>query len=149
VAGILTKTRQGLVVKGRREQFLILLSFGVTFLLARTVVQLQSSGYLPILATDPHIHHLVPGIFLTLIGGYLGIAFSRLRGVNLFAAVIFGIGAALTLDEFALWLNLKNVYFEEAGRRSVDVVILTATLFGLIFLISEAHDHAWFPFKKS
>ena len=42
--------------------------------------------------------------------------------------MIFGIGAALTLDEFALWLNLRDVYWEREGRLSVDAVIITVTL---------------------
>ena len=42
--------------------------------------------------------------------------------------MLFGIGAALTLDEFALWLNLKDVYWEKEGRRSIDAVIFAAVL---------------------
>ena len=39
-------------------------------------------------------------------------------------ALLYGVGAALTLDEFALWLNLQDVYWEREGRKSVDVVLL-------------------------
>jgi len=46
-------------------------------------------------------------------------------------SALFGVGAALTLDEFALWLHLKDVYWEQAGRRSIDAVILAATVCGL------------------
>jgi VanZ family protein len=45
--------------------------------------------------------------------------------------VVFGIGAGLTLDEFALWLNLRDVYWSEEGRRSIDAVIFAATLSGI------------------
>jgi hypothetical protein len=146
---VVRQTHQGLINRGRLEQFLILLSFGVTFVLARIIVYLQTIGSLPVIfRTDPHIHHLVPGILLTILGGYLGIAFYGSRKINLLAAILFGIGVGLTLDEFALWLNLRDVYFEEAGRASIDAVIITATILGLIFLISEAHDHRWFPFRK-
>src|SRR6266852_5216533 len=43
-------------------------------------------------------------------------------------AILFGVGAALTLDEFALWLNLQDVYWERQGRVSVDVVLIFAGL---------------------
>jgi hypothetical protein len=49
-------------------------------------------------------------------------------------AVLFGVGAALTLDEFALWLNLEDVYWAKQGRSSVDAVIVFATLLGMILL---------------
>ncbi len=39
-------------------------------------------------------------------------------------SVLYGVGAALTLDEFALWLNLEDVYWERQGRESIDAVIL-------------------------
>ena len=45
-------------------------------------------------------------------------------------AIIFGIGAALTLDEFALWLHLDDVYWSEQGRQSIDAVIVFAIVSG-------------------
>jgi hypothetical protein len=50
------------------------------------------------------------------------------------AAVLFGIGVGLVLDEFALVLHLDDVYWTEQGRQSVEVVVLTAALAGLMFL---------------
>src|SRR5690348_15885390 len=47
---------------------------------------------------------------------------------------LFGVGAALTLDEFALWLDLKAVYWSAEGRRSVDAVIVASTILGIIAL---------------
>ena len=43
-------------------------------------------------------------------------------------ALLYGVGAALTLDEFALWLNLKDVYWDHEGRRSIDAVVLFGAL---------------------
>ncbi|HYL08660.1 MAG TPA: hypothetical protein VEU76_08915, partial [Candidatus Udaeobacter sp.] len=71
-------------------------------------------------------------------------------GSNLLAsvtAVAFGVGAALTLDEFALWLNLKDVYWENAGRASVDAVVIFGALlsvgvWGGPFLAAVA-SHLW------
>jgi hypothetical protein len=82
-----------------------------------------------------HIHHLVWGILILLFIGYgwlldlgrkhtpLSIFFSRLMAVS------YGAGAALTLDEFALWLNLDpEAYWTRQGRVSIDAVILFAGL---------------------
>jgi len=86
---------------------------------------------------------MVPGIILLLISGYIGISFWSHNRLRLLVAVLFGIGAALTLDEFALWLFLKDVYWAKQGRDSVDAVIIGILLLTLSFLLSEVHDHAW------
>lgn len=78
-----------------------------------------------------HIHHLVWGILLLLVAGYLGAVERPGEPWSQIAIVAFGIGAGLTMDEFALWLNLRDVYWEEAGRRSIDAVIVVAILAGL------------------
>jgi hypothetical protein len=49
-------------------------------------------------------------------------------------AVLFGIGTGLTLDEFALWLNLKDVYWERQGRASIDAVVIAAAVSGLLLI---------------
>ncbi len=56
-------------------------------------------------------------------------------------SVLFGVGAALTIDEFALWLFLRDVYWEAQGRTSVDAVIITIVILTIAFIISEIHDH--------
>jgi hypothetical protein len=66
-----------------------------------------------------HIHHMVPGILLVLITGYLSNAIS-FRSGRTTVAVFFGVGAALTLDEFALWLHLRDVY--RMAKRVVDML---------------------------
>jgi hypothetical protein len=81
-----------------------------------------------------HIHHLVWGILLLLIVGYVGVTVAPDSPWHEILAVLFGVGAGLTLDEFALWLNLKDVYWSEQGRRSVDAVIVAACLSGMILV---------------
>ena len=58
-------------------------------------------------------------------------------------AVLFGIGAALTIDEFALWLYLDDVYWEKEGRYSVDAIIIVALILTITFILGEAYDHSW------
>jgi hypothetical protein len=94
-----------------------------------------------------HIHHLVWGILLLIATGYVGVAVAPDSPWREFTAVGFGIGLGLTLDEFALWLNLKDVYWEEQGRQSIDAVIVTAALvtiavLGLSFWI-DVYRPAW------
>ena len=79
-----------------------------------------------------HIHHLVWGILLLLITGYgwlleagTGDAGSR-TWVGRVMSMAYGVGAALTLDEFALWLNLRDVYWEREGRSSFEALSLFA-----------------------
>jgi hypothetical protein len=81
-----------------------------------------------------HVHHLVWGILLILGVGYVSIAFAPDPPGREILAVLFGIGAGLTLDEFALWLNLEDVYWSEKGRASIDAVIIAGGLAGLLLV---------------
>ena len=79
-----------------------------------------------------HIHHLVWGILLLLVVGYgwlLQVGTGTARS-NVWVArticMAYGVGAALTLDEFALWLNLRDVYWEREGRESFEAMALFA-----------------------
>jgi hypothetical protein len=118
----------------RRERlFLASLAFLVTFAIVRGITHLIRAGVGPfhnVTSGGLHIHHLVWGILLLLIVGYvwlieLGTGSSWLASVS---AIAYGVGAALTLDEFALWLNLQDVYWTGAGRASIDAVVLFAGL---------------------
>lgn len=83
-----------------------------------------------------HVHHLVWGIFAMMIFGWVGVVDDPTHPWREIIAVFFGIGVGLTLDEFALWLELKDVYWEKEGRKSVDAMIVAACLaaMGLIGL---------------
>jgi hypothetical protein len=74
------------------------------------------------------------GILLMLVVGYAAIAIEAESAWREILAVLFGIGAALTLDEFALWLNLEDVYWSEKGRSSIDAVIVASGLAGLVLV---------------
>ena len=130
--------RDGIVDTGRETQFLFFVSFLVTFGFIRTsahMIRAQVSwwpGNVSVGGT--HIHHLVWGILLLLAAGYGGVAIHPGDPWRDILAVLFGIGTGLTLDEFALWLNLKDVYWEKQGRRSIDAVVIAAALSGMLLV---------------
>ena len=84
-----------------------------------------------------HIHHQVWGILLVLVVGLLEFRFSPQSPWQEVLAVLFGAGAALALDEFALWLHLQDVYWTEEGRKSIDAVMV-ACVIGLALLASTS-----------
>jgi hypothetical protein len=77
-----------------------------------------------------HIHHLVFGIVAMMVAGFVGFAVQPGDPWLEILAAIFGIGMGLTLDEFALWLYLEDVYWSEEGRSSVDAVIFAVIIGG-------------------
>ena len=110
-------------------------SFFVTFAIIRTLVHVfrGSQPPLEIWVAGIHLHHYVMGIGLLLAVGYLwlvqiGTGASEARGLGRVTALLYGIGAALTLDEFALWLHLDDVYWQPKGRVSIEAVILFGAL---------------------
>jgi hypothetical protein len=79
------------------------------------------------------VHHLVFGIVLLLVCGFVLALQPGSPWLEIVAGG-FGIGAGLTLDEFALWLHLEDVYWAEEGRRSVDAVVVAALIGGLLLM---------------
>jgi hypothetical protein len=124
---------------GKEGEFLVLASFLVTFLIVRLITHGIRAGRGPLRnlrIRGWHVHHLVPGIVLLLVTGYLAVAVDSQVGRRT-VAICFGAGAALTLDEFALWIHLRDVYWEREGRRSIDAVMVAASLGGLVLIGSE------------
>ena len=145
---LLQLTRLGFLIRTsipdrpRRRMFIASVAFLITFVGVRVLVsriEHHEGHFQYVVVRGMHIHHLVWGILILLLVGYgwlmdLGrshsptsIFFSRLMAVG------YGVGAALTLDEFALWLNLEpDAYWSREGRLSIDAVIL----FGSILAVS-------------
>jgi hypothetical protein len=124
---------------GKEYHFLILLAFLVSWGFIRTsahMIHAQVSWWPGNVQTKggTHIHHLVWGILLVLSMGYLGLSFDLAAPWIELVAIGFGIGMGLTLDEFALWLNLKDVYWSQQGRRSIDAVIVATTVTGMVLV---------------
>ena len=121
----------------RRERlFLAWLAFGVTVGVVRLitfVIRSQPTGPVRnVTFGTVHVHHLVWGILLLLLVGFvwlmeIGVGSSWVASLT---AITFGVGAGLTLDEFALWLNLSDVYWQQQGRESLEAI---AFFFGLLF----------------
>jgi hypothetical protein len=138
IASIGSLYQEGIVDTGREPQFLFFISFLLTFGFIRTsthMIRAQVSwwpGNVSVGGT--HIHHLVWGILLLLIFGWVGLAVAPPSPWHEVAAVLFGVGAGLTLDEFALWLNLKDVYWSKEGRKSIDAVIIAAAFTGIVLI---------------
>ncbi|MEV0677943.1 hypothetical protein AB0I60_15645 [Actinosynnema sp. NPDC050436] len=116
-----------------------LLGLVVTFVLIRISVRLIRAKvrWWPgnIKPGGTHIHHVVFGTVFMLLGGVLGLAApDDEHGLRVSAAALMGVGAALVLDEFALILHLRDVYWSKDGRLSVDAVFLAVGLTGLLLL---------------
>jgi uncharacterized membrane protein len=130
----------GLLSKeGTRAGLLVLAGMLGSFLFIRTSARLMRSPKVPwwpgSVETEGglHVHHLVFGIILMLLAGFLLAVQIASPGLEIVAA-LFGIGAGLTLDEFALWLHLEDVYWSDEGRSSVDAVVIAALVAGLILM---------------
>ena len=121
----------------RRRMFIASVSFLVTFAGVRILVHRivnHESHFQWVVVHGMHIHHLVWGILILLLVGYgwlldlgrshspMSIFFSRLMSVG------YGAGAALTLDEFSIWLDLDPDAYWSHGRLSIDAVILFGSL---------------------
>lgn len=137
---VLHLTKLGLLIhqhipdRPQRRLFLASVSFFITFLAVRLLVasithHIGPFGYVEM--GGHHIHHLVWGILLLLLSGYAELAEVGTKDTPLsilasrLLAMSYGIGAALTLDEFALWLNLDPMaYWSREGRESIDAVVL-------------------------
>ncbi len=127
----------------RERRFLAALAFYLSFAIVRLLAHAIRSGIGPfhnIEVGGRHIHHLVLGIVILLVVGYgwllqVGGDLNAKSHVSArIMPILYGVGAALTLDEFALWLNLEDVYWTQQGRASIDAVLLFGALLILALL---------------
>jgi hypothetical protein len=125
---------------GQRAGFVALAAFLGTFLFIRTSARLMRSPKVTwwpgSVTTDSglHLHHLVWGIVLIMLSGFVSFAANTVSPWNEVLAAMFGIGCGLTLDEFALWIYLRDVYWAKEGRASFDAVVMATVLGALIIL---------------
>ncbi|HKQ58994.1 MAG TPA: hypothetical protein VJY35_14105 [Candidatus Eisenbacteria bacterium] len=147
----------------RERMFLSSLAFFVTFGVTRLITFAARENILqhPVISyRGAHVHHLVPGILLLLGVGWGWLLTAGVHGrqtshaMARMLSLVYGVGAALTLDEFALWLNLEDVYWEEQGRASLDAVamfggIISIGLWGGPFLRAVGRQFARFGRRRA
>ncbi|OZF02382.1 hypothetical protein CH302_05690 [Rhodococcus sp. 15-2388-1-1a] len=132
--------QHGVIDHGRLPLLCFLLGLLVGFLLIRLSVRMIRADvkWWPgnITPGGQHIHHVVFGIVLMLLAGIglIAVYVDGSESVGAVLAAIFGIGAALVLDEFALIFYLRDVYWSEQGRTSVDAVFAAVGFTGLLLL---------------
>jgi len=129
---ILAEEKQGL--------FLVLVGFILSFGFIRMSTRLMRSpkvSWWPgsvVSEGGVHVHHLVFGIVTMMASGAVGFSVLGDSPYAEICAFLFGVGAGLTIDEFALWVYLEDVYWSEQGRVSIDATVIAAAAMGLILL---------------
>jgi len=120
--------------------FLVLVGFILSFAFIRMSTRLMRSPRVPwwpgsvVSESGVHLHHLVFGIVTMMIAGVVGFTVLGDSPYAEICALFFGIGAGLTIDEFALWVYLDDVYWAEQGRSSIDATVIAAAGMLLILL---------------
>jgi hypothetical protein len=126
---------QHIVLAGKETLVLILLAFLLTFALTRLYTRLaRAYGWGSGSVHGVHLHHMVVGIIMVLATGLIALAAPPGEPWFDVVGIAFGVGAALTLDEFALWLYFRDVYWSEEGRVSIDAMIMGLVLAGLLLV---------------
>ncbi len=131
--------QQSVVDPGRLRLFCFFVAFIAAFAFIRFSVRMIRAQvkWWPgnVTPGGVHVHHAVFGLVFMCVGGVGGLAVQNSdSGWAAVAAALLGIGMALLLDEFALVLFLKDVYWSEQGRLSVEVVFIAVALCGLALL---------------
>jgi hypothetical protein len=121
--------RAGLILLG-----MMLLSFGFIRFSTRMIRAEVSWWPGNVTPGGLHIHHLVFGIVMMMFAGFAAFAVQPSSPWFEICAGVFGVGMGLTLDEFALWLHLEDVYWSEEGRSSVDAVVFAAIIGGALIV---------------
>jgi hypothetical protein len=126
--------------------FFVLLGFLVSFGFIRMSTRLMRSPRVPwwpgSVVSDGglHIHHLVFGIWLMIGAGTVGFWFFGQDPWFEICGLLFGVGAGLTVDEFALWVHLDDVYWTQEGRSSIDAAVISVAAMGLVLLGFQPFD---------
>src|SRR5579875_707241 len=103
-------------VRGQRAGFVLLAAFVLSFIFIRTSARMNRSQRFPWWP------------------GFVNFAWDPGSPLNEILAALFGIGVGFTLDEFALWIYLRDVYWAEEGRSSFDAVVIATVFAGLILV---------------
>jgi hypothetical protein len=135
-----------LVAHDRQWIFLVLLGLVLSFGFIRLSTRLMRSPRVPwwpgsvVSEGGVHVHHLVFGIVLMILAGSISFAGFATSPIYEICAFLFGVGIGLTIDEFALWLYLDDVYWSERGRNSVDATVVAVCFLGLVLIGARPVD---------
>jgi hypothetical protein len=139
VASIFIDFWNDLVEHEEQGLFLVLAGFLLSFAFIRMSTRLMRSPKVPwwpgsvVSESGVHLHHLVFGIVTMMAAGTLGLSTLGESPYIEICAFAFGVGAGLTIDEFALWVYLDDVYWAEEGRSSIDATVIAAA--GMVLLL--------------
>ena len=145
---MITWYRETILETGRSGVLWMLIAFVITFAVTRWVtrrIRSRPADAEPdekgvvgdIHIGGVHIHHQVWGILLILLAAVLEFAYQPDSPWLEVLGATFGVGTALTLDEFALWVHLDDVYWSKEGRKSIDAVLVAACI-GAVLLLGTA-----------
>jgi hypothetical protein len=129
-----------IVANGTEGLFLVFVGFILSFSFIRMSTRLMRSPKVPwwpgsvVSESGVHVHHLAFGIVAMMIAGAVGFTLLGEQPYTDICAFVFGVGLGLTIDEFALWIYLDDVYWAEEGRSSIDATVIAASAMFLILL---------------
>ena len=128
---------EDIVRQERQYLFLVFVGFLASFCFIRLSTRLMRSPRVPwwpgsvVTEGGTHVHHMVFGIIIMMASACLSFAVSNEGPWYSIWAVLFGIGMGLTIDEYALWLRLDDVYWSDEGRSSIDAALVVVALMAL------------------
>lgn len=129
-----------LVDHGRQYLFLVFVGFIGSFGFIRLSARLMRSPRVPwwpgsvVSESGLHLHHLVFGITMMMVAGVISFSLLASGWWYEVCAFVFGVGMGLTIDEFALWIYLDDVYWSREGRSSIDASVIAIAFMGLILV---------------
>jgi hypothetical protein len=135
-----------LVEHDRQWLFLVLVGLVGSFGFIRMSARLMRSPRVPwwpgsvVSDSGVHLHHLVWGIVAMMVAGTISFAGFAVSPIYEICAFLFGVGMGLTVDEFALWVRLDDVYWAREGRSSIDAAVIAVGALGLLVLGARPLD---------
>jgi len=117
---------------GKEIPFLVMVSFLGTFALSRGITFLFP--YLFFQVKSIHVHHFSYGIFLLAIIGYVLLTQPRSPKTRLRIGLLYGVALGLAFDEFAMWIQLEDSYWD---RNNFDAILIVSLLLANIVYFDD------------